>query len=204
MFRREDIQFFALAFALALVMHACEWAVNESFVDWSEQFNRKESIALELPAPQLAVIKLPATIIKPEIDDTTRLQRCKRSGECSKLAEALVYEARGESLAGSIAVGYVIVERTKDPSRWPKTVRGVVSQKNQFSYTTRRQKIRPNDEDWQRAYITSYQILHGEVSNPIGSSDHYHTIKVKPKWAKKMQYVATLGSHRFYKEIECP
>lgn len=203
MFRREDVQLFALALALVLAMHSCTWMINKSFVIWSERFIPSESIALELPQPP-PVITLPALVITPELDDTSRQQRCKRSGECSKLAEALVYEARSESLEGSIAVGYVIVERTKDPSRWPKTVRGVVSQKNQFSYTIKRQKIRPKDEDWQRAYVTSYQILHGEVTNPIGSSDHYHTIKVKPKWAKKMHYVATLGSHRFYKEIECP
>lgn len=198
MFRRDAFQFYAVAFAFAVAMNACDWVFAQAFMSWAEKFDRKEAIPVVLKhEPSTPVVK-PV----PELTDSARLQRCRRSGECSKMAEALVYEARGETLLGSIAVGYVIVERTKNPTRWPKTVRGVVSQKAQFSYTTKRQRVKPKREDWERAYITSYQILNGEVKNPIGKSDHYHTLKVRPKWAKKMQYVATVGSHKFYREKE--
>ncbi|MDX9668670.1 cell wall hydrolase [Pseudomonas sp. P8_250] len=161
-----------------------------------DKFDRKE-----VPVEIRQEVVVPVHVeVKPVITDDFRLYYCKKSGECSKMAEALAYEARSESLIGAIAVGYVILERTRNPERWPKTVRGVVTQKNQFSYLRKRQKSKPKPEDWERAYIASYQILHGEVSNPIGASDHYHTLKVKPKWAKKMQYVATVGSHKFYRE----
>lgn len=203
MFHRADLQFYATALGLAIVLHTCDWAVSQAFTSWADKFDLKEVAPVEMKHEQLQIVVPPSKAKAiPEVDDTYRLKRCKRSGECSKMAEALVYEARSESLLGSIAVGYVIVERTKNPERWPKTVRGVVAQKNQFSYTKHRQKVRPKVEDWERAYITSYQILHGEVRNPIGSSDHYHTLKAKPKWAKKMLYVATVGSHKFYKEKE--
>jgi len=189
MFRRANLHFYAMALVIALVMHPCNWAPEPE---------RKESVPVELkhveaPKPKAVAI---------ELTDASRQRRCKASRECAKMAEALVYEARGESLMGAVAVGYVIVERTKNPTRWPKTVRGVISQKDQFSYIGKRQKVKPKPEDWERAYITSYQILHGEVKNPIGQSDHYHTLKVRPKWAKKMQYVATVGSHKFYRDIK--
>ena len=203
MFHRDDLQFYATALLLAIVMHTCDWAANQAFESWAEQFSRTEVAPVEMKHEQMEVIaQTPRVVVTPVITDDFRRYHCKKSGECSKMAEALAYETRSESLLGAIAVGYVILERTQNPERWPKTVRGVVSQKNQFSYTTKRQKSRPKVEDWERAYITSYQILHGEVKNPIGTSDHYHTLKVKPKWAKKMQYVATIGSHKFYKEKE--
>lgn len=198
MLRRADMQFYAMALVIALVMHACDWAVGEAFKAWAAQFDRKESIPVELK--HVGLYKPKAVAI--ELTDASRQRRCKASRDCSKMAEALVYEARGESLMGAVAVGFVIVERTKNPTRWPKTVRGVIGQKDQFSYVNKRQKVRPKPEDWERAYITSYQILHGEVSNPIGASDHYHTLKVRPKWAKKMRYIATVGQHKFYRDTQ--
>lgn len=190
MFRRADLQFYAMALVIALAMHTCDWATP---LDHTESVPVELKHAVEAPKPEVVAI---------ELTDASRQRRCKASRECSKMAEALVYEARGESLMGSIAVGFVIVERTKNPTRWPKTVRGVIAQKDQFSYVGKRQKVKPKPEDWERAYITSYQILHGEVKNPIGVSDHYHTLKVRPKWAKKMQYVATVGRHKFYRDIK--
>ena len=204
MFRRDDFQFFAMCFGLAVMLHSCDWAVSQAFNACSTKALHQETSPVEQVQPPKPVIapvveKIPSPV---KISDHDRKQRCRRSGECSKMAEALVYEARGESLKGALAVGYVIVERTKNPTRWPKTVRGVIAQRDQFSYTTRRQKVQPKAEDWERAYITSYRILNGEAKNPIGKSDHYHTLKVRPKWARKMQYVATVGRHKFYKDIE--
>lgn len=198
MFNRADLQFYAMALVIALAVHACDWVVGEAFKGWAAQFDHQESVPVELK--QIVLFKTKPEAI--ELTDASRQRRCKANKDCSKMAEALVYEARGESLIGAVAVGYVIVERTKNPTRWPKTVRGVIAQKDQFSYVNKRQKVRPKPEDWERAYITSYQILHGEIKNPIGSSDHYHTLKVRPKWAKSMQYVATVGRHKFYRDIE--
>jgi spore germination cell wall hydrolase CwlJ-like protein len=199
MFHRANLQFYATALLLAIVLHTCDWAIGQAFKSLVEKFDLNEVAPVEMKhevSPPVAVK------VEPVVTDNLRKCYCKRSGECSKMAEALAYEARSEPLAGAIAVGFVILERTRNPNRWPKTVRGVISQKNQFSYLKKRQKSRPKHEDWERAYIASYQILHGEVSNPVDNSDHYHTLKVKPKWAKKMQYVATVGNHKFYKEKE--
>lgn len=195
MFCREDFKFFAMTLGLAVILHTCDWAIGQAFQSLTEKYDIEDSVPVELEYVAPTVVPM-----RQEISDSTRKQRCRASRECSKLAEALVYEARGESLMGAIAVGYVIVERTKNPTRWAKTIRGVIDEPKQFSYTSRRQKVKPKDEDWDRAYIASFQILKQEVSNPIASADHYHTTKVNPKWAKEMQYVATVGNHIFYKE----
>lgn len=202
MLRREDFQFFAVALSFAVSLHACDWLIGQGFTSWTERLTPSAVVEQQYVATEPEIVPMLKVVAPPIMTDSSRLQRCKLSGECSKMAEALVYEARGETLAGSVAVGYVILERTKNPAKWPKTIRGVVSQRNQFSYTTRKQKVRPKQEDWERAYVTSYRILHGEVKNPINTSDHYHTLKVKPRWAKKMQYIATVGSHKFYKDNE--
>ncbi len=125
---------------------------------------------------------------------------CKSDYQCSTLAEAIVYEARSESWQGAIAVGYVVVERSKNPNRWPNDIAGVVSEGCQFSYRCWQQGRKPLKKDWQRGYVTAWDILNNKVDNPIGKSDHYHTIQVKPSWSKKMTYVATIGNHKFYKE----
>lgn len=199
MFRRADFQFYAMVLVVAVVMHTCDWFLSEAFRARIENIDRKESVPVEL---HKVVEPTRPKVTTIELTDAVRQRRCKASRECSKMAEALVYEARGESLLGAVAVGFVIVERTKNPTRWPKTVRGVVGQKGQFTYLSKRQKAKPKFVDWERAYLTSYQILHGEVKNPIGASDHYHTLKVRPKWAKKMRYIATVGQHKFYRDSQ--
>lgn len=198
MLRRDDFKFFATALGLAMILHTCDWAIGQAFKSWAEQFDVKENVPVQLEySPRKSI-----TPLRQELSDSMRMARCKKSAECSKLAEALVYEARGESFIGAVAVGYVIVERTKNPAKWAATIRGVIDEPKQFSYTTHRQKVKPRAEDWERAYIASFQVLKREVGNPTDAADHYHTDKVNPVWAKNMQYVATIGSHKFYKDIQ--
>lgn len=138
------------------------------------------------------------------LESDEKIMLCRGSSPCKKLAEAMVYEARSESWEGLLAVGFVVVERANTPGRWPDSIEGVVNQVTrntcQFSYRCKKQKKAPHEEDWGRAYVGAYDILNKEVDNPIPASDHYHTLQVKPRWAKHMTYVATLGNHKFYKE----
>lgn len=126
--------------------------------------------------------------------------KCKRDTDCTALAEAIVYEARGEPTEGAAAVGYVILERVNNPDRWPDSIRGVVTQSCQFSYRCERQRRKPDPDDWKRAYVLAWDVIHKKIDNPIEPSDHYHTTEVNPWWAKHMTYVATVGNHKFYKE----
>ncbi len=73
---------------------------------------------------QLLFIPLPeSSILFPEFRDF------------ELLARIIAAEARGESFEGQIAVGAVILNRTKDP-RFPNTIHEVVFQKGQFDVVT--------------------------------------------------------------------
>ena len=128
-----------------------------------------------------------------------RVELCKSSPECSIMAEALVYESRSESEKGAVAVAHVILNRMNS-HRWGDSVKDVVYQRHQFSYTEAEQQNTPSEKDWRRAYLLSWEVLEGLVASPVGNADHYHATYVKPNWAKEMEYVSTIDSHKFYKE----
>lgn len=40
--------------------------------------------------------------------------------------------------------------------------------------------------------------LSGYVYAPVGLATHYHTVQIHPYWAPSLNYVGTVGAHRFY------
>lgn len=127
-----------------------------------------------------------------------RKKRCKSQLECRILAEAIVYEARSESELGQVAVAYVIMNRV-NAERWGDSIKDVVYQYKQFSYTLQKQRTQPSNKDWKKAYLVAYEVMNGMIDSPVGDSTHYHTTSVNPKWAKSLEYVATIDKHIFYK-----
>lgn len=129
-----------------------------------------------------------------------RRKRCEKRVDCRTLAEAIVYEARGESELGRAAVGHVIMNRV-NADQWSDTVKGVVYQPKQFSYLNKNAKrqIPPTQKDWDNGYQMAFEILNGMVDSPVADATHYHTPSVNPKWAKKLEYVVTIDNHIFYK-----
>ena len=126
---------------------------------------------------------------------------CMESKPCKKMAEALVYEARGEGLDGMAGVGVVIKNRAEGDNRFPDTITGVIEQRHQFSYLGDMHKqSKPTDSDWMNAYSVSYDVLNGEYKSLVGSATHYHANYVSPRWAKHLGYVASVGNHKFYSE----
>ena len=129
-------------------------------------------------------------------------QTCKGSYQCRLMATALVYEARGESTRGMVAVAYVILTRVESP-KWPNTIAGVIHQKRkgvcQFSYVCQKKQA-SKEEDWLRAYDVAYDVLNSLVENTAPGADHYHTTAVNPVWDNNMQLVMLIGDHEFYRE----
>ncbi len=126
---------------------------------------------------------------------------CKKSYQCRLMASALVYEARGESTRGMIAVAYVIMTRVESP-KWPNTIAGVIHQKRkgvcQFSYLCQKPQFKPVAEDWERAYEVSYDVINKLVDNTMPTADHYHTLAVNPVWDNNMNFLGVIGDHEFY------
>lgn len=124
---------------------------------------------------------------------------CSTIPRCAKLAEVLVYEARGESDVGKAAVAQVVINRTKDP-RWGDSIKEVIHQPHQFSYLKDKHKqSKPTADDWNTAMKIAHGVISGTISNPVGEATHYHATRVKPKWAKKLEPVAKIGQHVFYR-----
>lgn len=125
---------------------------------------------------------------------------CKANYSCRKLAEAAYYEARGEDEMGVAIVLHTIKSRVEAPL-WPQSYAGVIYQPKQFSYTHDGSLSRGMSEAEQvkRTRVMAYEVIKGELESPLGVVTHYHNLTVRPMWSKKINYLATVGNHRFYK-----
>lgn len=151
-----------------------------------------------MPVELKAKLKKPAT--KPEL--------CYASVQCRKLAEAVFFEGRSESVKGQYAIAYTIINR-RDSGKYPDNVKGVVDQKRrgicQFSYMCqisakdRLAAIENDDQSWQTALDVAYNTYTKKATDPTRGADHYHTKQVKPVWRHQLQPALALGNHIFYR-----
>lgn len=136
------------------------------------------------------------------LDSQKKIEWCKKDKDCSKLAEALYFEARSEPDEGVVAVAQVILNRASYPKRWKHTVREVIQEKWQFSYLWDGSVNRgmKNKAQAERMAIIAADVLHGRIATPKWSKNvfFYHTKSVSPFWKSKKKAVATVGEHVFY------
>jgi len=130
------------------------------------------------------------------------------------LARTLWGEARGESLAGQIAVAWTIRNRVTDgkaKSWWGEGYAGVCQKPYQFSCWN---KNDPNYaylsgakpipyREFAQAQIAADQVIDGKVPDPTGGATHYYatTMKKAPAWAAKAKQTLELGGHVFFKDV---
>lgn len=119
------------------------------------------------------------------------------------LANALYFEARGESLAGQAAVAEVILNRVDDDA-YPGSVCGVVNQGNsrgcQFSFTCDGRADRVNDKStYGRVAKVARAMLDGAPRSLTDGATHFHTPAVRPDWSRRFTRTAKIGSHIFYR-----
>lgn len=131
-------------------------------------------------------------------------------GEKTCLAQAIYYEARGETREGQLAVANVIINRAFS-KKYPSTICGVVYQnadkgryKCQFTFACDgRADVATERAAWNRSMKMADTAFHDfQVGGRPGvvpdSAMYYHTTSVSPAWGPKMRKVATIGSHIFY------
>lgn len=110
------------------------------------------------------------------------------------VARAINGEARGEPYIGAVAVGAVIMNRTKDP-KFPNTVAGVVYQPGAFTAITDGQ-INANMEE--RSLKAARDALNGW--DPSGGAIYYYNpAKTTNKWIWSRPLIKVIGKHRFCK-----
>ncbi len=122
------------------------------------------------------------------------------------LAEALYFEARGESARGLFAVGEVILNRV-DSARFPNTLCGVINQGTgrqfacQFTYTCDgAAEVIHEQAAWNRVGKVARLLMDGAPRDLTSGATFYHTRAVNPRWASVFDRTASIGAHYFYRQ----
>jgi spore germination cell wall hydrolase CwlJ-like protein len=128
--------------------------------------------------------------------DLERATRC--------LALAAMAEA-GQSDVGQRAVIQVVLNRVRHPA-FARTVCGVVFQGSerrtgcQFTFTCDGSLARNyNETAWEAARGRAAQALAGYVFAAVGTATHYHTDWVFPYWSPKLEKLARIETHLFFR-----
>jgi len=119
------------------------------------------------------------------------------------------WEARGETMAGRLAVAQVVLNRVED-RRFPDNICDVVKHSRswrlhrcQFSwYCDGRSDVPRNVAAWERSLSLATSILQAgfERQDKTLGALWYHADYVSPGWATRLHESKRLGSHIFYTE----
>ncbi|MEM7076288.1 MAG: cell wall hydrolase [Pseudomonadota bacterium] len=152
-----------------------------------------EALEIEYSRDWLSKLELGA---EGPVDDTQ--WRC--------LAEAIYFEARGESVKGQFAVAEVILNRV-DSADFPDTICGVVHQGTgrkfacQFTYTCDGKAENINEpKAFDRVGKVAHVMVDGASRALTDGATHYHTKAVSPNWSRVYPRTATIGYHHFYRK----
>ena len=137
--------------------------------------------------------------------------------ETSCLALNIYHEARGQSIAGQIAVGQVTLNRVRD-KRFPNTVCEVITQgphrpswkgtgemipirhRCHFSWYCdgKSDKIR-QPKTYQKIFELSLILMNQDMIDITSGATHYHAYYVQPSWARTKTRTTKIEDHIFYK-----
>jgi spore germination cell wall hydrolase CwlJ-like protein len=148
--------------------------------------------------------EIPATGVRPNYAALIDQEKLARENRC--LAEAIYFEARGESWGGQAAVAQVVLNRVSS-GLYPATICGVVYQNRrhynacQFSFACEGKSLRIEEPDaWRQAVRIAGEVTNGKAYvSDIGGSTHFHANYVQPRWAKRLEKMDVIGHHIFYK-----
>ncbi len=212
--------------ATTLLLTPCAWAEvtlstsNDPRLDFNERlsalFNQEHrSLALIGPARLNSLVVRPVPR-DPNAAQVSRIeynrewlaaQEVETGGaEWECLAEALYFEARGETVRGQFAVAEVILNRVRSGS-YPNSVCAVINQGTgrkfacQFTYTCDgRAEVIREQRAWAQVAKVAGLMLSGAKSNLTKGATHYHTTAVRPSWSRAFPRTASIGVHHFYRQ----
>ncbi|MET0180698.1 MAG: cell wall hydrolase [Novosphingobium sp.] len=139
--------------------------------------------------PAQTLDQLTATLAATEVTDADH--------EC--LAVAVYFEARGEPLAGQLAVAEVVLNRAKS-GRYPPDVCAVVKQPWQFSFVRKGQFPQADRSSgaWMRSVAIAKIALNRLAAELPQNVLWYHADYVAPSWGKRLTRQTKIGLHIFY------
>jgi len=137
-----------------------------------------------LAGPSLAaIVPTASTALTPEL-------------EC--LAGAIYFEAKSESLEGQLAVGRVVINRSRS-GRFPASYCGVVYQRSQFSFIRggAMPPINRSSHLWQQAVAVAKIADANAYPSEAEGALFFHATRVSPNW--HLTRVARVDNHVFYR-----
>lgn len=114
--------------------------------------------------------------------------------EC--MMRAMYFESNRSSAEGMLAVGTVVMNRLQD-ARYPKSVCGVVGQKNQFAQGVLSRPM--TDSGAVLAAQVADQVLAGARHPGVQNAQHFHTAGLRFPY-NNMYYVLEAGGNEFYEK----
>lgn len=120
------------------------------------------------------------------------------SKQLNCLAGAIYFESKGETLAGQLAVGRVIVARSES-GRFPDSYCGVVYQHAQFSFVRggSMPAINRDSPSWRNAVAIAQIADEGSWDSKAEGALFFHARYVSPHWHRTR--VAAIDNHIFYR-----
>lgn len=111
------------------------------------------------------------------------------------LSKAIYHEARGQSIEGQIAVGWVVLNRTFS-ERFPSTICEVVYQHRQFSWTRKVPKITDLNA-FELAKELANNIINRIYYDPTNGALFFNSLGMKPSYRSRL--TLKLEQHYFYR-----
>jgi spore germination cell wall hydrolase CwlJ-like protein len=121
------------------------------------------------------------------------------SRELECLATGIYFESKSEPLAGQLAVGKVIANRSNSGGRFPSSYCGVLFQRGQFSFVRGHSlpSVPRASHQWQTAVAIAKIVDLGLKESAVGNALFFHARYVSPGW--RLKRVASIGNHIFYR-----
>jgi len=119
------------------------------------------------------------------------------SSNVQLLARAINGEARGESYIGQVAVGAVIINRTKDPN-FPKTIAGVIYQKGAFTAVQDGQINVPLEAN--SSVVKAANAAQSGYDPTNGCTFYWNPATATSKWIWSIKVLKKIGKHNFGKK----
>ena len=162
----------------------------------------EQTTTLASSADSVSVLAAPLALINDlyaPVSQTAALLTDNKEVDC--LARTVYFEARGEPVAGQMAVASVVLARVVN-AEFPDTVCEVVTEARkpgrfhcQFTWWCDGRPDEPqNAQEYRQAKgVALLALLLGPQP---GGPTHFHAADMKPQW--NMEQIATIGGHVFY------
>ena len=117
------------------------------------------------------------------------------SSDLDALTRVIYGEARGESEKGKQAVGWVVKNRS---SKSGKTIKEEATKKSQFCCYSGEMKEADAKAKCEKI---ANDVIKNNCSDPTGGATFFYSGNNTPSWAKGLSPCATIGGHKFFKDI---